>query len=138
MKLLVVLIIISINKYFINWKNEKQAKEFEENEINTDFEKFIFKTGKAEKIILVISNQNFNPISDDLKTLITFNNISKKTKKYNLYVIRYLILEDVSNEKDNEYILKFKNYGGGNFIIFNSYNDFPLKNLRKHLISIIV
>ncbi len=131
MKLLLILIFILINIYFINCKNEKLAKEFEENRIDKDYERFIFKTGKAEMIFLIISNQNFNPNSEDVMKLTAFNNITKKSKIFYLKEISYLILEDVSNEKDNEYILKFVNYGGGNFIIFNSYTDFPFENFEK-------
>ena len=49
----------------------------------------------------------------------------------NYFFSNYVILEDAENEEIAEYILKFKNYEGGKFIIYNSANVYPLKNLEK-------
>ena len=110
---------------------DTDAKEFVENEINSDFQQFIFKTNKPSMIILIIKNENINQNLHDTKTLTAFNKITKKSSEFRLYFINYFILEDDENKETAEYILKFKNYVGGKFIIYNSANAFPLKDLAN-------
>ena len=112
-------------------KGEIEVKEFEEYEITSEFQKFNFKTYKASKIILIAENKNMNANSFDIMTLTFINKVSKTASYYYLKEITYCILDEYENEKNIEYILKFKNYLGGKFIIFNSANVYPLKQLEK-------
>ena len=108
-----------------------EAKEFEENEINSNFEVYIYKVSKPSMIILKTTNENFDANSDDTKKLIAYNNITKKSEEFTLHSINYFIFEDFQNEESAEYILKFRNYQEGKFIIYNSIDEFPLKDLEK-------
>ena len=129
MRLRFNLLLISLIISFISCQIEIEAKEFEENEIKSDFEKFIFKTGTATKIVLIIKNENINPNSYDTKTLTTFNRKTEQSEILNLNAINYYLLE--GSEGNSEYILKFKNYIGGRFIIYNMNNTYPLKNFEN-------
>ena len=108
-----------------------EAKEFEENEINSNFEVYIYKVSKPSMIILKTTNENFDANSDDTRKLIAYNNITKKSEEFTLHSINYFIFEDFQNEESAEYILKFRNYQEGKFIIYNSIDEFPLKDLEK-------
>lgn len=128
MRLRFNLLLISLIISFISCQIEIEAKEFEENEIKSDLEKFIFKTGTATKIVLIIKNENINPNSYDTKILTTFNRKTEQSEILNLNAINYYLLE--GSEGNSEYILKFKNYIGGRFIIYNMNNTYPLKNFE--------
>ena len=112
-------------------QKDTEAKEFEENEIKSDFHQFIFETDRPAMIIVIVKNENLNQNSFDFMTLTTFNKITRKSEEFNLSSIKYIILEDAQNQEKAEYILKFKNYKGGKFVIYNSANDYPLKDLEK-------
>ena len=75
---------------------------------------------------------NYNINSYDEKILTIFDKATEETKDYPLKEIKYIILDDTKNKNgENEYILKFRNYNEGSFIIYNSINSYPLKNLEK-------
>ena len=112
-------------------EKDTEAKEFEENEISTDYQLFNFKANKPSLIILILKNENISQNSQDIRTLTAYNKVTKKSSDFRLYFFNYVILEDAENEESAEYILKFKNYEGGKFIIYNSANAYPLKNLEN-------
>jgi len=112
-------------------EKDTEAKEFEQNEISSDYQRFLFKANKPSMIILIIKNENITQNSHDIKTLTAYNKVTKKSSEFELFFSNYVILEDAENEEIAEYILKFKNYEGGKFIIYNSANVYPLKNLEK-------
>ena len=112
-------------------EKDTEAKEFEQNEISSDYQRFLFKANKPTMIILIIKNENITQNSHDIKTLTAYNKVTKKSSDFELFFSNYVILEDAENEEIAEYILKFKNYEGGKFIIYNSANVYPLKNLEK-------
>ena len=112
-------------------QDEMQANEFEENEIISEVQLFSFKTIHPSMIVLIMKNENYNINSHDEKMLTIYNKSSKESKECLLYGISYCILDDSKNKGENEYILKFKNYKGGSFIIYNSLNAYPLKNLEN-------
>ena len=101
-------------------KGIKEAIEFEENKIESDAQKFTFKTSNISTLIIIAKNENFNYNSYDETNLTLFNSLNKKLKEYSLEAVNYIVLDDIQNKEDVEYILKFKNYQGGYFIIFNS------------------
>ena len=112
-------------------KGIKEAIEFEENKIESDAQKFTFKTSNISTLIIIAKNENFNYNSYDETNLTLFNSLNKKLKEYSLEAVNYIVLDDIQNKEDVEYILKFKNYQGGYFIIFNSANIYPLKQIEK-------
>ena len=131
MKFLRTLFLISLLISLAFCQGEIEAKEFEENEITSEFQKFTFKTYNSSKIILIAENPNFNVNSYDKTTLKFINNLTLETAEYNLKDITYCILDIAKKEENIDYILKFKNYLGGKFIIFNSDNIYPLKQFEK-------
>ena len=108
-----------------------EAREFEENEINSESQQFIYKTSKPSMIILIIKNEKIIPNTDDSIALTIINAETRKTEEINLSNFYSTIISDSQNEENAEYILKFKNYEGGKFIIYNSANAYPLKDLEK-------
>ena len=124
-----IIVLVVLSSAFC--QKDTEAKEFEENEIKSDFHQFIFETDRPAMIIVIVKNENLNQNSFDFMTLTTFNKITRKSEEFNLSSIKYIILEDAQNQEKAEYILKFKNYIGGKFVIYNSANDYPLKDLEK-------
>ena len=111
---------------------EREAIEFEENEIISEIQRFNYKSKYSSFIIIILKNMNYNINSYDEKILTIFDKATEETKDYPLKEIKYIILDDTKNKNgENEYILKFRNYKGGSFIIYNSLNSYPLKNLEK-------
>ena len=108
-----------------------EAREFEENEINSESQQFIYKTSKPSMIILIIKNEKIIPNTDDSIALTIINAETRKTEQINLSNFYSTIISDSQNKENAEYILKFKNYEGGKFIIYNSANAYPLKDLEK-------
>ena len=108
-----------------------EAREFEENEINSESQQFIYKTSKPSMIILIIKNEKIIPNTDDNIALTIINTETRKTEEINLSNFYSTIISDSQNKENAEYILKFKNYEGGKFIIYNSANAYPLKDLEK-------
>jgi hypothetical protein len=51
--------------------------------------------------------------------------------EYHLKGINTIVLQNGVNEGKGEYILKFKNYIGAKFFIFNSIHSFPLNDFSK-------
>ena len=57
-----------------------EAREFEENEINSESQQFIYKTSKPSMIILIIKNEKIIPNTDDNIALTIINTETRKTK----------------------------------------------------------
>ena len=108
-----------------------EAKEFEENEINSDHQQFVYKASKPSKIILIIENEKIIQNSNNKITLTIINILTRKSEEISINNIYHGIITDSQNEENAEYILKFKNYEGGKFIIYNSANAYPLKDFEK-------
>ena len=125
------LLLIFILLFSIFCQEEKEAKEFEENEITSEVQKFTYKSKYPSMIIMIIKNENYNINSYEEKFLTVYNKASQEYKEISLHEITYCLLEDVPNKLENKYFLKFKNYKGGSFIIYNSIHSYPLKNLEK-------
>ena len=112
-------------------KDITEVKEFEENKISSEIEKFSFKTKNINFIIIIIKNQNLERDTDSPRKLFIFDSYSKKSREYDLDSISYIVLDKEPSKTEIEYVLKFKNYKEGNFVIFNSANSFPLKKFEK-------
>ena len=125
------LLLIFILLFSIFCQEEKEAKEFEENEITSEVQKFTYISKYPSMIIMIIKNENYNINSYEEKFLTVYNKASQEYKEISLHEITYCLLEDVPNKLENKYFLKFKNYKGGSFIIYNSIHSYPLKNLEK-------
>ena len=82
-------------------------------------------------ILILTKNENININSYDEKVLTIYNKITQESKDYTLSSYNYIILEDIPNENELEYIFKFKHYNKGNFIVFSSSHSFPLNLLEK-------
>jgi len=131
MKLVTTLILIFLTISSIFCQNDSEAKEFEENEIISELHQFNYKAKKNSLVILIMKNENYDINSYDEKILTVFNKDTEETKDYSLSGIKFCVLEDAQNEKEPEYIFKFKNYKGCSFIVYSSVNSFPLKYLEK-------
>ena len=111
---------------------EIEVKEFEEKEIVSEFQLFNYKSKFSSFIIIIIKDMNYNINSYDEKILTIFNKATQESKDVFLNEISYYILDDTKNKvREKEYILKFRNYKGGSFIIYNSINSYPLINLEN-------
>ena len=131
MKLFIFLIIFVIIFDIFLCKDIAIAKEFEENKISSDTEKFSFKARNIGFLIIIIKNQDLDRNIDTNKKLFIFDSFSQSSRDYDLDCIKYIILDDEPKETEIEYILKFKNYNAGSFIIFNSENSFPIGQFEK-------
>ena len=108
--------------------------EFKEYEVKNYVEFFSFKNEYTEiidyvpDIIIFIENQNYIGDYSDKNSL----RISKTMSiEYHLKGINTIVLQDGVNEGKGEYILKFKNYIGAKFFIYNSIHSFPLNDFSK-------
>ena len=128
MKVLILILMIFSS---IICQEDTEAIEFEENLIKSDFQQFSYKTIKTSMIILIAKNSNLNINSYDEKILTIYNKNTKESKDYQLSGISYIVFDDIPNEKELQYIFKFKNYNEGNFIVYSSANSFPLKQIEK-------
>ena len=125
------IIIFALLVSLILCQEDTKAIEFEENPIQSELHQFSYKTNKTSMILILTKNENININSYDEKVLTIYNKITQESKDYTLSSYNYIILEDVSNENEFEYIFKFKNYNKGNFIVFSSSHSFPLNLFEK-------
>ena len=120
---------------------EIEVKEFEEKEIVSELQIFNYKSKFYSFIIIIIKNMNYNINSYDEKILTIFNKATQESKDVFLNEISYYILDDTKNKvREKEYILKFRNYKGGSFIIYDSVELFIVSylmnsNFSKFIIS---
>ena len=112
-------------------QDDTEAIEFQENAIKSDIQQFSYKTNKTSMIILIAKNSNLNINSYEEKILTIYNKNTKESKDYPLSGISYIVFDDIPNEKELQYVFKFKNYNEGNFIVYSSVNSFPLKQIEK-------
>ena len=112
-------------------QEDTKAIEFEENPIQSEIHQFSYKTNKTSMILILTKNEYININSYEEKILTIYNKITQESKDYILSSYNYIILEDVPNENEIEYIFKFKNYNMGNFIVYSSSHSFPLNLLEK-------
>ena len=131
MKSFKYLILLSMLLISIICKDSTEAKEFDENTITSDLQTFSFKTKNTSLIILIAKNENYDPNTYDTKNIIVFNSLTKEVTEFKLYGITYCIIDNKPHDEDIEYTLKFRNYMSGNFIIYNSNNIYPIKDLEK-------
>ena len=125
------IIIFALLVSLILCQEDTKAIEFEENPIQSELHQFSYKTNKTSMILILTKNENININSYDEKVLTIYNKITQESKDYTLSSYNYIILEDVPNENEFEYIFKFKNYNKGNFIVFSSSHSFPLNLFEK-------
>ena len=125
----IILIVLALSS--ILCQEDTKAIEFEENPIKSELHQFSYKTNKTSMILILTKNENININSYDEKVLTIYNKITQESKDYTLSSYNYIILEDVPNENESEYIFKFKNYNKGNFIVFSSSHSFPLNLFEK-------
>ena len=125
------LILIRIFLSLVVCQEPKETIEFKQIEITSEYQEFIFKTSKAPIISLIIKKEDLNPNSYKRRSLTAFNRITKESEEFNLSEINYYALEPDKNEENVEYLLKFRNYKGGNFIIYNSASVYPLETLEN-------
>ena len=128
-----IYLLIAIFCFVIN-KKVNSIEEFTEYQVKNYIEYFSFKNEYSEEvdyipdIIIFIENSNYYSDYSDVSIL----RISKiKSKEYNLRGINTIILDKVVNEGKGEYLLKFKNYIGAKFFIYNSIHSFPLNDFSK-------
>ena len=131
MKSMKFLILIRIFLSLVVCQEPKETIEFKQIEITSEYQEFIFKTSKAPIISLIIKKEDLNPNSYKRRSLTAFNRITKESEEFNLSEINYYALEPDKNEENVEYLLKFRNYKGGNFIIYNSASVYPLETLEN-------
>ena len=131
MKSIKNLILFIVSLASILCQDDTKAIEFEENAIESEFQQFSYTTNKTSMILLLVKNENININSYEEKILTIYNKITQESKDYSLSGYTYIILDDIPNEKEIEYIFKFKNYNSGNFIVYSSSHSFPLKLLEK-------
>ena len=97
----------------------------------TNNDKFRFKAYNLENLILIISNDNFLEDANVERKFIIYSTNSQFSYENELKDF-YCYFDKYNNgEKEIDYIIRFKNYKGGNFIIYNSNNTFPLKQFEK-------
>ena len=125
------IIIFALLVSLILCQEDTKAIEFEENPIQSELHQFSYKTNKTSMILILTKNENININSYDEKVLTIYNKITQESKDYTLSSYNYIILEDVPNENEFEYIFEFKNYNKGNFIVFSSFHSFPLNLFEK-------
>ena len=125
----IILIVLALSS--ILCQEDTKAIEFEENPIKSELHQFSYKTNKTSMILILTKNENININSYDEKVLTIYNKITQESKDYTLSSYNYIILEDIPNENELEYIFKFKHYNKGNFIVFSSSHSFPLNLLEK-------
>ena len=125
------IIIFALLVSLILCQEDTKAIEFEENPIQSELHQFSYKTNKTSMILILTKNENININSYDEKVLTIYNKITQESKDYTLSSYNYIILEDVPNENEFEYIFEFKNYNKGNFIVFSSSHSFPLNLFEK-------
>ena len=109
----------------------KEAKEFEENKITSNFEKFRFKTKDILNLVLIVANENLSEDVNIERKLVKSTNDLIKTIEYNLDSFNYYIDDFYSTKEEMEYFLRFQNYKDGYFIIYNLDKNFPLKQFEK-------
>ena len=131
MNLMKKLLLISLTFSLIFCRISTEAVEFEENQITSDLQQFTFKTSKAPMIVLIAENEKFNTNSNDDTILTVFDSLHKESKEYTLGPNLHCILDGDPNSGNAEYLIQFKNYKGGKFIIFNTANVYPLKQFEK-------
>ena len=66
-------------------EKDTEAKEFEQNEISSDYQRFLFKANKPSMIILIIKNENITQNSHNIKTLTAYNKVTKKSSDFELF-----------------------------------------------------
>ena len=125
----IILIILALSS--ILCQEDTKAIEFEENPIKSELDQFSYKTNKTSMILILTKNEYININSYEEKILTIYNKITQESKDYALSIYNYIIIEDIPNESEIEYIFKFKNYNKGNFIVFSSSHSFPLKYLER-------
>ena len=114
-----------------SFQNYTKAKEFEENRITSNNELFTFKTYNKGNLVLIITNENLPEDANIGRKFIIYSSKNTMSNEYNLESF-YCYYDSLSfSEESIEYTIRFNNYKGGYFLIYNSYKDFPLKQFQK-------
>ena len=108
-----------------------EAREFEENKITLNNQKFRFKTQNIKYLIIIIVNEYLPEDVDIERKFIIYNTKYSFSHNYDLESFYCYIDEPGDIQNEIEYYIRFKNYKGGYFIIYNSANIFPLKQFEK-------
>ena len=125
----IILLFLLINEFPCD--DIEQAVEFDQNIIQSDLAKFSFKANNISFIVIITENTNLIEDTDDQKKLTVVSSYMNQAQEYNLLRYNYFMIEDAPKNQSVEFLLKFKNYKNGSFIIFNSANPFQIKIFEK-------